>query len=812
MCIKGLKESVFCRVTRMRLHVLALVAMVLLGGVLRSQEANRDVDSLGNVWAVTMDRTYSMLSEIRVVNGVKKQNYLGPNVIAKRTYDRIVASDFMKQVDWEHDRFLFFTSSIREYTNKYIKSQANLDSSFIHFTDKKFHKFANSRAFAEYVASCMDVSEDHYKNYCSFVSLMRSMTLKKVIEWLEAEGQTGNYHNIRIMTVSDDAVDQHDQWSTDYRALREADQRKVDYIIKHSMRLLFNFSGYGGGDLTLVWNDDSVVPHIWVYEYETTQGRRQADSAGHFFMVKAGDGQQVSVELDREGVAESQQVSLPTLCRIDSMCINGEMYDVGSYFYGEWSDSLMYRNHFPANDVTLYGRIQLAYKDTILGVHQRTVDFVQQYRIPTAAALTLSRILIVLVAIALAVVLLVLLVLLPKARLFTLYDTAGVGRTQVRRGYRWHWKSDPVPLMSIVNVDGRMRVLTKSDSKVLRAAKEKSSASGTNALLLVAKRKLSLSTEDLSYNTLHDDIDEVWRNDIAYPPLLRAVYEQSMERKLYLKEYESNVVGKVLWRVVHLIYHVVAGPTYYHYIKEAPATLLVTSNLLPNQEFLIESQTGKCTAAGIEQVLLYWYDSKKRRDGRIRKDNNLLLTCAEQGENRIWDFYQLEQSVDARVSLRNVHRVFHYEIPVSKSDKEMEAKWLMSEIRNAYGKKANFLNVRLSVLQTPGKGNALFHITESYCLNYLSLVSSKEQAVTQIYSPFTQGSKRTVRFRLAEHRLNYLYSSMLPLKAVLNKNSSYCKQLSNEYVREVSTTRSVSLEIRDSRSCYINGQLLVFGK
>jgi len=337
----------------------AILQMIVPASVAQTKVVP-DVDSLGDVWAVTIDNSFSMMR--------KGGKPLNKALVVDSVKSRLLRSPVLRGVDWERDRFVFYKSGLSDIS--VIRKVSNLDTSFIQHIDRKMHQFANIRAFVSYVGEVMLSLK--YGNFQSFVSQMRSLSLKKTIDWLCDSGETKSYRNIYTLAISDDAVDQHDQWSTDYRTLKDADTNKVNYIIKNASRLVYNpLNGMGGGELKLAWHDDSRLPYIWIYNYITSEGKRTTDTSATFLDIEASDGHNISFNL-------RNNEPKPCLCWIDSVRVNDNTIPIGKYFPDSLIFKTKYDNGYFNNDITVYGKAQIEYTDSILCDHYRVVDFVQK--------------------------------------------------------------------------------------------------------------------------------------------------------------------------------------------------------------------------------------------------------------------------------------------------------------------------------------------------------------------------------------------------------------------------------------------------
>ena len=744
-------------------RVFFLLLFCILTGPSIKAQCVEDVDSLGDVWAVTVDQSFSMMRQ-KVENGYINRDM---NAVANDVARRIRISNYFKNVNWKKDRFIFFTSGISD--SKSLKRIRNLDTSFIHFSDYTFYQFNDERHFSNFLQDF--ISKQNYRlYYCSFVSQMRVMSLKKVMEYSKTVISDSSYRNFIIMTISDDAVDQSDQWKIDYRTLKDASPQKVDYVNRVTSRLIYHpINGVGGGELTLRYSDENRIPHIWVYDYQTSQGKRVLDKSSDLFSVAALNGRDISVSLSSDDSI--------VLCRMDSVVVNGQTFSIGQYFNKEWKDTFNYSKSFPMNDVSLYGKVQIAYFDSILGNHYRVVDFVHTDKVLTSAAKkTISAFWILLIVAAVLFVLYVLL-LLPRRVLFTVYDTLSKKKTVVKRGFSWQWHDTlSSPVISFISTPTTLKAIIRHDRKIkIFAAKIKSNVE-TPQLLLVSKKPLWLSKKVKTNNSSKEDVALIHQDEVGFKSsLLGSVYCCTTESKLYDASRTSNGVVRFFANIVLKIIHLVKGVDYYYDVdfevlrddsKEFPVFLSAQSPLLRKKLFTMEWCTLKdedeYKVQGDEimaqMALLYYFkignekyassknlmaDGIKHSDSIKIKSHRLpvLLCCSVFDGYRIWDVFRLNQYDGKTSSLRNVDWVYHYKI--RRSDlgaKKKERQLLVRYLKKMYGASVELMDVvfneNFRELRKE-KIYARFNILNRPIKQIVSLVSNmKDSRVTQIYNPF----------------------------------------------------------------------------
>ena len=315
-----------------------------------------DVDSLGDIWVITIDNTYSMSRR-----GGKS---IDMDAVGKGVEQRIVNSNAFDSINWGKDRFLILKSGIGDGTKRRF-----VDTQFIKHTDTVLHSYENKGNFAGDIGNIL--AHGDYNNYVSFVSQMRLLSLCKALDFISDNGLQNKYRYINIVTISDDAVDQHDQWSTDYRTLKECCPDKVEYLSGLARKYIYNpLNGWGGGEMNLGWSDETRLPHIWLYHYVTSEGRLKMDTSNVYVDVVARDGKRLQFN-----VMEGETV--PCLYWIDSVCVNKNVIKIDRHFTDSLTINAEYENDLINNVVAVYGKAQFEYNDSLLGPHYRVVDFVQ---------------------------------------------------------------------------------------------------------------------------------------------------------------------------------------------------------------------------------------------------------------------------------------------------------------------------------------------------------------------------------------------------------------------------------------------------
>lgn len=771
-----------------------------------------DVDSLGDIWVVTIDNTFSMHSRHGKIQDMR--------TIGNSTARRLSQSRLISTVNWATDRFLILKSGIREGGRvKYI------DSEFIRHTDGILHKYKDKNDFAKTIGT--KIANGDYRNYISFVSQMRLLSLHTALEYIESNGLQKTYRDIIIMTISDDAVDQHDQWSTDYRTLKECAPDKVIYLSNLARRYIYNpLNGWGGGDLNLMWSDETSLPHIWVYQYTTAEGRRKIDTSGVYLKVTASDGKHLKFRI-------KSNESKPCLCKIDSIRINGHTIGIDRYTTGNLCVSSNYKNGIFSNNVAIYGKAQFDYTDSILGSHYRVIDFVQHSTVMPNHVSILLNTLVLLVILAAAIAIIYVIWLLPRKVLFDIYDASGY-RHRVRRGYRWQWDGNIIPLLALhFGPDKQPTTLTRQDSKVeTKQIFMDTVEYDGNSVLIVSHCKINLSSDSVSHDSGKEDIERYYTSQRDYPVLLKTCYRNSPEFKYYKmqrsKRYIERIAGKLLLRTTLLL----LNGAKYNYYRQGAATLSIECSSLSGKIFLIEGAKMKKDSGKkenlnvlnvdgelwIRQHLLKYYTSTKKN--KSCKNSDIIMILSQKGGYRIWDVVLTAQTKDGQVSLCNATWIYHYALQCNNDSKAIarERKLLNKHIQHIYHRRVAFVN-HWDVELDSNTAQTCFNITHSYCKMFLSLVSTDETALyTPMFDPFKDGKNSSKQFMIRADNsnlrsTNHLYGSFIPMNELRGTETlAYCKQLSDILITFVGKEQAAVLEIINSRQYRIHGQDITTNK
>lgn len=754
-----------------------------------------DVDSLGDIWVITIDNTYSMSRR-----GGKS---IDMDAVGKGVEQRIVNSNAFDSINWGKDRFLILKSGIGDGTKRKF-----VDTQFIKHTDTVLHSYKNKGKFAGDIGNILAHSD--YNNYVSFVSQMRLLSLCKALEFISDNGLQNKYRYINIVTISDDAVDQHDQWSTDYRTLKECCPDKVEYLSGLARKYIYNpLNGWGGGEMNLGWSDETRLPHIWLYHYVTSEGRLKMDTSNVYVDVVARDGKRLQFN-----VMEGETV--PCLYWIDSVCVNKNVIKIGRHFTDSLTINAEYENDLINNVVAVYGKAQFEYNDSLLGPHYRVVDFVQHTTsMPRHLSITLNVLALVAI-LGVIIILLYLLWILPNKVLFDIYDATGQ-RNRVRRGYRWQWNGNIIPLLTlIIDSNKKTTTLALQNSKVETTnVYDNQGAGECNRVLIVSRRPVRVSADCTIHNSSKENIDNFYNTQADYPSLLKYCYRDSFEYKCYKMKCSNNAFARTVGKILLKLQIILRGSNNYYYYRQENSSVSIESSALKGKLFMIEK--GTCLRGyenfgeyNIRKQLLEYFIGKNNT--KKEKNSDVLLILSRTSSSRIWDVVLVNQTKNGQVSLCNVIWVYHY-ILQGYSDKKAiarECKALKHYLKQVYRRRVVFVN-HLNANTADNVAMACFDITHAYSKRFLSLVTTeKNPVVTPIYDPFLDGQNKSKQFMITTNNksllnTSHLYCSFLPDYLLPKNNVQYRKKLSDTLVSFNGRNQAVTLSIEDDKNYRIHG-------
>lgn len=511
------------------IYYILLIITVLSTSTSRVQaESVPDVDSLGYIWVITIDKSGSMISNV----GIRTMT---DNVIS-----RLDRNPLINSINFSKDQFLFLTSGYSYNFDKglgnELRKSSSFNYSFIHHTDSTLHKFENNYGLSDHLRRLMYVS--NYYHQLSFVSQIRVFSIVKAIDFLK-ENNTAKYiRGIKIVTITDDA-DQNDQWLTDYKNLKRWAPGKIEEISHVNTHYIHNIlNGKGHGYLEEIYSDDQIIPHILIYNYITKQSTNsRAHNDRRLCKIKALDGKNLEII----PLIDSYNNERINFFFMDSIFINQTKYIINKRFTDTLRISkLFYENGLHNNNVELHGKIQVEYVDTILNNHFKKYLFVQSAQLPTAYRIGIIYKAAVTTIVIIAIIVLWSFGVLPNISLFSFYDNQG-RVFYIKRRRKILWKRGVIPILSYTFDREGCTVIHKK-SKWIKQGTHMHGNIDDNEFLIVSRYQLTFSPNTLL--TENDSIQDIYdfyiNQSTKYKPIFKNIYEKTVQYRIREKLRETR--------------------------------------------------------------------------------------------------------------------------------------------------------------------------------------------------------------------------------------------------------------------------------
>lgn len=768
--------------------ILLLLAAYFSFSLMAAAQMAPDLDTLGNVWIVTVDHSGSML---KLSNGSTVTHT--PQMLASEVRDRMRRMDFMQDIDYRHDRFIFYKSGVSvDYSKGFGNEMAimpDLDTSFIHHTDAELHKFQDRGAMLQHLYDLMRVGK--YDHDLSFVSQIRTFSVVKTVKYLKEAGLEADFNSFKLITITDDA-DQDDKWRNDYKNLSVADKinrgrKPISQRTKETIQqYVFNdLTSVGAGAFKEVFADDSKMPHIWVYDYVTLQS--MSDTLRRNVLRLGGhDGKHMTFVPKHIYHGEDE------LCfyGVDSVVVNGEAHVIGKNFNKRYEASFPYRNGIRFNDVKVYGSVQFKYEDDIYGPHYKKVRFVQEQKLPSGIWAFIFTVLGILAGVTVLGYLAYRLIILPRRTIATLCSGNG-SRIQLKRGFRFQWKNEVTPVAHYETERYAIcNVLVRKCSNVVSSTTDM--VTGKKDLLITSRVRLNVSDSDLEHNSM-EDLDKYYEcQSTKYPVLLKEQYRTTMASRLRARfNGTSNPIVR-WWCTSVLSVLDRFFPVYYYYfqnVSKYESICFESSDLLVDRKFIVEAESkGGHASPTLEEIIVNKALTIYYSDPAVSTYEALLCYDIYEGKE-YWNIIQLDDPTALHNSLKNAFVVYRYIKDVDEVNKLKNQKALLAYARKAM-RRYSFGVLDCSGVDVPEIAD--FNVASVPVPGFISMVEyTQKPKAMLLYSPFKDGF---VKYKYISLKTSYadghLYQSFLPYKYVKpdpripdSFDEQMLRQLSTEIVR-----------------------------
>jgi hypothetical protein len=757
-----------------------------------------EVDSLGTIWIITVDKSGSMLTGISV------------NAMATNVYNRLSNNEYLNKIDFNKDRFLFYCSGYSWNTNiglgNEISKAPRFDTSFIHNTDNRLHSFTNKTDFTEQIKDI--VAQNNYSHKLSFVSQIRVFSIVKAVEFLKQHNENKNFRNIKIINITDDA-DINDQWLTDYKNLKKWAPNKVEEVGNITSKYIYNIlNGRGYGNLEEVFADEKATPHIWIYDYTTKQSITEQIQNENCFKITALDGESMQF-IPQIDYYNNDKI---LFFRIDRVIVKNENNIVNQRFNDTINLNLNYENDFAKNKIQVFGSFQVQYTDSIWGEHYKKYYFTQTENLPTAyRTATISKIEITLF-ILLIIFLIYWLILLPNKKLFVIYSNQGK-KYVVKRGYKHQWAKNTIPVLSCVLNSSTLSVICKKHKNIKTHDFNKISDT-KNSFLICTSRKLfsdeTVTENKISFNSTKNedgkatDIEEFYNTrSREYSELLKNIHRKTLIFKTQNTLCNSSKpfvrkIGKIIVSTCNFF-----SPQYYYAVPtKTNSDISFRHSTLRHTKFVLEFSKPTNKKADIVQktninCLNAYYDEKPNE----RYD---ALICYDIDINFIyWNVIFPEYEKADSISLRYAYNIFQFKQQVTdetKSQIPQNLKLLKKVLRKQVKKCKKIRMYQRNRMDYSPDNIHDFEIREVSCPGFLYLLEdTAKQKSHRLYSPFKDGLKEKKEVFVKKFKTEncHLYLSFLPPNLVKNDNT-LVKKVSDELIKTSENCFTV-LEIKNQK-------------
>jgi len=710
----------------------AILLLMLFAATFKCYGQNLHLDSMPDLYIITIDKTGSMLWDIN-----QKYQYSRITTLATEVTERIKNSNLFVPTHFKRDRFLFFYSGTVEHSLDESKNlpgriryTSNFESSLIHHTDSALHAFNQKDDLVANIFSQLDTGRYNFEY--SFVSQLRLFSLIKGLDYIKGKRLTNAFNHIFLLMVTDDE-DQNDLWMKDYKTVHKYAPAKIKEVNYYSDRYLFNPFNENT-DLTKSgvfynrYSDEHESPYLNLYEYKTSQESPK-------FSIK--DGRLVGITADSPGAVNvaanrTEYGKDPiSFFHVDSIFVNGIGRRVNADLNRILKLPAKLKGGFNSNSISVSGYFQVNYRDTLLGQRPKIIKFSESQELPSILASNIKRAGILLIIVILLTATIKFFLVTPNEKFFVLYDSLGnefrIRKGQVVFGGSNRWKQGDNALLYYFSDQSGLFFL-KSKNKNIK--QQKISVSGSS-FSIVIKSRIEL-TIDCAHEQFKPSTDiPEYHEGRNFDPLLEFVYERSIKYKFLqylrgikrLKRTYRRAIGKRAIKLTGMYYYLIQ-------FEEIEKTIIsISAKRYRNKTFTIETGPAKKIQEAATNDDLIKFSVKDHYFSRTRYADSLIIINYLPGAVT-WNVLKLEY----RNRLSYVYQLLQFEQAIKSGNFSMK---LLE--RNASILRRHMLKSSTQLKRAPVYFNNVSEFGETLSLpsGWRSLVFSGGQIIPDLTFKFS---------------------------------------------------------------------------
>lgn len=736
-----------------------------------------DVDSLGDLWIFNIDKTGSMLQEKCVDNSIK---YWSPRMISDDVLGKL-SKGILNKIDYSRDRITIFTTgygTTQEDSYGYNFCRAReLEYSFIHL-ERYLSKCKDIKSIVNNLSYILRRGDYNYRE--SFVSQIRVLSLHRLVEYIDQQKLNSKFRKIYIVTVTDDA-DVNDQWKMDYYTIKR-DPNKIKHLNSlHTKYVYSSLLQNGGGRLEELeeYTDVSSKNHIYLYEYLTLQQNVKdiICSEDSLLYVAPLDGKKISFKRNLD-LIETDSINL---LYIDTVCINGVKLPISKYMFDTLTVEVGYDKYLINNKLSVNGKVQVAYVDSIYGDHLKSYPFHQYNSDDSATTHLILDITLLIIVLALIGLLFYFVYIRPHKIIMKIYIDNKL--MCIRRGYKWQWE--------------RITPLLYTEETTTIFAKHscfdniKKTVINGGGFVIDSPVPLKF-TNDYQHATSKDNFSSAF---LYFSPI-KAVYNESLAGRIaFLRKSRYKWIRIKLYQFINnLLFSV--SPHYYYSGKKLEG--LISTPYIKKHQFLMEykSRESKSIITMDDLWLNTYYQG-------INKPADIIICERIILNTRIWDVYHVNTGKYNNKGVSYIKHLIHY---TQDSAVESDVNVIKGKLINAIKKELGTNKIIYLNKIVEHSDCVKFNVEKATCMSYICLVEHTEQEKCQIiYSPFKDADNRKINVIVESSAVSrHIWSSLVPFKTKKDRPiGDVARKESLDIVREGSVFQR-TLTLNDNEIVFDN--------